>query len=61
MKEFSIEYVEILDAKKRTYAEYRRTKNEAQELLIAQRNIASLYNAERKEKKPDLRKEEQSH
>lgn len=61
MKELSIEYAEILDAKKQTYTEYRRTKNEAQELLLAQRNIASLYDAERKEKEPDLRKEEQSH
>lgn len=61
MKELSIEYAEILDAKKRTYTEYRRTKNEAQELLLAQRNIASLYDAERKEKEPGLRKEEQSH
>ena len=32
-----------------------------QELLLAQRNIASLYEAEHKEKEPDLRKEEQSH
>ena len=61
VKELSIEYAEILDAKKRTYTEYRRTKNEAQELLLAQRNIASLYAAECKEKEPDLRKEEQSH
>ena len=61
VKELSIEYAEILDAKKRTYTEYRRTKNEAQELLLAQRNIASLYDAERKKKEPGLRKEEQSH
>ena len=61
VKELSIEYAEILDAKKRTYTEYRQTKNEAQELLLAQRNIASLYDAEHKEKEPDLRKEEQSH
>lgn len=61
VKELSIEYAEILNAKKRTYTEYRQTKNEAQELLLAQRNIASLYDAEHKEKEPDLRKEEQSH
>lgn len=46
---------------KKTYAEYRQAKNEAQELLTAQRNIASLYDAERKEKESDIRKEEQSH
>ena len=35
--------------KKQAYAEYRQEKTEAQELLIAQCNIASLYDAERKE------------
>lgn len=61
VKELSIEYAEILNAKKRTYAEYRQTKNEAQERLIAQRNITSLYDAERQEKEQNRRKEEQSH
>lgn len=61
VKELSAEYGKVLAAKKKTYAEYRQAKNEAQELLTAQRNIASLYDAERKEKEPDLQKEEQSH
>lgn len=61
VKELRIEYAEILNAKKRTYTEYRQAKNEAEELLLAQRNIMSLYDAERKEKEPDLQKKEQSH
>ena len=36
-------------------------KNEAQELLIAQRNIASLYDAERKEEEQKRLKENQIH
>lgn len=61
VKELSIEYAEVLTAKKRAYAEYRQVKNEAQELLIAQRNIASLYDAERKEEEQKRQKENQIH
>ena len=61
VKELSIEYAEVLTAKKQTYAEYRQVKNEAQELLIAQRNIASLYDAERKEEEQKRQKENQIH
>lgn len=61
VKDLSIEYVEVLAAKKQTYAEYRLAKNDAQEFLIAQQNIASLYDAERKEEEQKRRKEEQSH
>lgn len=61
MKELSIEYAEVLTAKKQTYTEYRQVKNEAQELLIAQRNIASLYDAERKEEEQKHQKENQIH
>lgn len=49
VKDLSIEYAEVLAGKKAAYAEYRQIKNEAQEYLIAQRNIASLYDAERNE------------
>ena len=59
--ELSIEYAEVLTAKKQTYTEYRQVKNEAQELLIAQRNIASLYDAERKEEEQKRQKENQIH
>ena len=61
VKELSIEYAEVLTAKKQAYAEYRQVKNEAQELLIAQRNIASLYDAERKEEEQKRLKENQIH
>lgn len=61
VKDLSIEYAEVLAAKKQTYAEYRLAKNNAQELLIAQQNIASLYDAERKEEDQKRRKDEQSH
>lgn len=61
VKELSIEYAEVLTAKKQTYAEYRQVKNEAQELLIAQRNVTSLYDAERKEEDQKRWKDEQSH
>lgn len=61
VKDLSIEYAEVLAAKKQTYAEYRQVKNDAQELLISQQNIASLYDAERKEEEQKRRKDEQSH
>lgn len=61
VKELSIEYAEVLTAKKQTYTEYRQVKNDAQELLIAQRNIASLYDAERKEEEQKHQKENQIH
>ena len=61
VKELSIEYAEVLTAKKQAYAEYRQVKNEAQELLIAQRNVASLYDAERKEEEQKRQKENQIH
>ena len=61
VKDLSIEYAEVLAAKKQTYAEYRLAKNDAQELLIAQQNVASLYDAERKEEEQKRRKDEQSH
>ena len=61
VKDLSIEYAEVLATKKQAYAEYRLAKNDAQELLIAHQNIASLYEAERKEEDQKRRKDEQSH
>ena len=61
VKDLSIEYAEVLAAKKQTYAEYRLAKSDAQELLIAQQNVASLYDAERKEEDQKRWKDEQSH
>ena len=61
VKAISIEYAEVLAAKKQAYAEYILVKNDAQELLIAQQNVASLYDAERKEEDQKRWKDEQSH
>ena len=37
------EYARLLSGKKTAYAEYRKLRDEAQELLIAQSNIGSIY------------------
>ena len=60
VKELSAEYAEVLGTKRRAYAEYRQAKNEARELLVARKNISSLYEAERKESGQDRRTTEQS-
>ncbi len=60
VKELSAEYAEILMGKKAAYAEYRRIRDEVQELLIAEKNIASLYDAEKTEEQWQ-RKEEKQH
>ena len=53
------EYAELLSGKKAAYAEYRKLRDEAQELTIARTNIESLYEAERKE--TEHRDRERSH
>ena len=58
IKELSLEYEQVLEAKKATYAEYRQVKKEMQEYWIAQRNIASLYAAEREADEERQRQEE---
>ena len=60
VKELSAEYAEILSGKKAAYTEYRKVKDEAQELLIAERNVALLYEAEKKEAQ-EHHKEEKLH
>ena len=60
VKELSAEYAEILSDKKAAYTEYRKAKDVAQELLIAERNVASLDEAEKKEDQ-EHRKEEKLH
>lgn len=60
VKELSAEYAEVLGTKRRAYTEYRQAKNEARELLIARKNISSLYEAERKESGQDRQIKEQS-
>ena len=60
VKELSAEYAEILSGKKAAYAKYRKVRDEAQELAIAERNIASLYEAERNDEQ-DRQPEEKAH
>ena len=43
VKELNAEYADLLSGKKAAYAEYRKLRDEAQELLIAQSNIVSIY------------------
>ena len=59
VKELSEEYAEILTGKKAAYAEYRKIRDEAQELMIAKKNVESLYDAETKEEQQ--RQEEKTH
>ena len=59
VKKLNAEYAELLSGKKTAYAEYRKLRDEAQELAIAERNIASLYEAERQEQQKE--KEEKTH
>jgi hypothetical protein len=59
VKELSEEYAKTLTGKKAAYAEYRKIRDEAQELLISQRNVESLYGAETKEEQQ--RQEEKTH
>ena len=47
VKDLSEAYTKILSEKKSAYSEYRKIRDEAQDLLIAERNIASLYDAEK--------------
>ena len=49
VKELNTEYDKLMTEKKQAYAEYREAREEAQELLIAEKNIASLYETETKE------------
>ncbi len=49
VKDLNEEYARLLSGKKTAYAECRKLRDEAQELVIAEANIRSLYDAERKE------------
>lgn len=48
-KELSAEYAQVFAKKKKQYAEFRHVRDEMQEVLIAQRNITSLFEAETRE------------
>jgi len=60
VKEINAEYAELMSGKKAAYADYRKLRDEAQELQIAVRNVESLYDAEKKESQ-EYTKEEKAH
>ena len=43
VKDLNEEYARLLSGKKTAYAEYRKLRDEAQELVIAQSNIGSIF------------------
>lgn len=59
VKDLNTEYAELLAKKKAAYPEYRRIKEDAQELLIAKMNIESFYEAEQKVSQEHQRQEKQ--
>ena len=52
VKELQAEYARLLDEKKKTYAEYRRSREEMRELLAAKANVDRLMGME-EEKQED--------
>ena len=46
MKELQAEYARLLEEKKKTYAEYRRSREEMRELLAAKANVDRILNWE---------------
>ena len=60
VKELNAEYNKLMTEKKQAYAEYREVRDEAQEMIIAEKNIASLYETEAKEM-PERQKTEKTH
>lgn len=46
VKELQAEYAKLLEEKKKTYAEYRRSRKEMRELLTAKTNVDWLLNME---------------
>lgn len=56
-KELSVEIVRLMAEKKAKFSEYRSARDEAKEYLVIRENIASLYDAERREEEADRRKQ----
>ena len=59
VKDLNSEYAELMAKKKAAYPEYRRLKEDAQELLIAKMNIESFYEADQKVSQEHQRQEKQ--
>ena len=59
VKDLNVEYARLMTEKKQTFAEYRKARNEVKEYLIVRENIASLYEAERKENEADRKRQQE--
>ena len=53
VKDLQAEYAKLLEEKKKTYAEYRRSREEMRELLTAKANVDRLMSME-EEKQEDI-------
>ena len=59
VKDLNAEYARLMVEKKQTFAEYRKVRDEVKEYLIVQENIASLYDAEKKENEADRKRQQE--
>ena len=59
VKDLNAEYARLMAEKKQTFAEYRKARDEVKEYLIVRENIASLYEAERKENEADRKRQQE--
>ena len=59
VKQLNAEYARLMAEKKQSRAEYRKARDEVKEYLIVQENIASLYEAERKENEADRKRQQE--
>ena len=58
VKDLNAEYARLMAEKKQTFAEYRKVRDDVKEYLIVQENIASLYDAEKKENEADRKRQQ---
>ena len=58
VKDLNAEYAKLMAEKKQTFAEYRKVRDDVKEYLIVQENIASLYDAEKKENEADRKRQQ---
>ena len=59
VKDLNAEYARLMAEKKQIFAEYRKARDEVKEYLIVRENIASLYEAERKENEADRKRQQE--
>ena len=59
VKDLNAEYARLMSEKKQTFAEYRKARDDVKEYLIVQENIASLYEAERRENDADRKRQQE--